>query len=88
LNTLFSWLGQTDVNNMLDDNNAAISQIATKHPNPFDKILILASTWDEHWENYVKWLKCRMATIGRPDQAVMTLYLSTLIGLMMRLLKR
>lgn len=70
MNTLFSWLGQTDVNNMREDKNAAISQIAIKHSNPFDKILILADSWDEHWENYTKWLKRRMALIGRPDQDI------------------
>jgi len=67
VNTLFTWLGQTDVDNMLDDKSAAISSIAIKHPNPFDKILILADSWDEHWEKYTKWLKRRMGAIGRPD---------------------
>jgi transcriptional regulator with PAS, ATPase and Fis domain len=70
VNTLLTWLGQTDVDNMLKDKNAAISSIAIQHSNSFDKILILSNAWDEHWEKYIKWLKRRMGTIGRPEQDI------------------
>lgn len=66
MNTLFTWLGKTDVDNMLQDKNAAISAIAKGHDKPFDKIVILANAWDESWHRYETWLTKRMGIISRP----------------------
>jgi hypothetical protein len=63
---LLSWLGKTDVDNMQADQLAAIATLATKHKEPFDKVLILANAWEEHWHNYEKWLNKRLAVLHRP----------------------
>ena len=70
MNTLLTWLGKTDIDNMQQDQNAAISSIAIKNPKQFDKIVILSNAWDSHWDSYVKWLKLRMLRMGRPDQDI------------------
>ncbi|RYV01894.1 hypothetical protein SOPP22_12090 [Shewanella sp. OPT22] len=66
MNTFFTWLGQADLTNMQQDKNASISSIATKNDQHFDKIVILANTWDEQWHLYENWLKKRMAIASRP----------------------
>lgn len=48
------------------DKNAAISSIAKGHSQPFDRIVIIASTWEENWSRYESWLQKRMGTMGRP----------------------
>ncbi|MCL1079765.1 hypothetical protein D5R81_16965 [Parashewanella spongiae] len=55
MNTFFTWLGQADLTNMQQDKNASISSIATKSEQHFDKIVILANTWDEQWHLYENW---------------------------------
>lgn len=66
MNILLSWLGKTDIDNMQQDQLAAIATLATIHAQPFDKVLILANAWDEHWDSYEKWLKKRLAVLARP----------------------
>lgn len=66
MNTLFTWLGKTDLDNMQRDENAAISSIAKGHTQPFDRIVILANAWDESWHRYESWLSKRMGIISRP----------------------
>lgn len=68
--TLLTWLGKTDVQNMLQDKNAAISSIVQKNSEPFDRIVILASSWSEHWPRYESWLKDRLTIAERPHQDV------------------
>ncbi len=68
--TLLTWLGKTDVQNMLQDKNAAISSIVLKNSKPFDRIVILANSWDEHWSLYESWLKKCLAAVERPYQDV------------------
>jgi transcriptional regulator with PAS, ATPase and Fis domain len=51
---------------MQQDKHAAISSIAKGHAQPFDRIVILANTWEESWSSYESWLKKKMATMGRP----------------------
>ena len=63
---LLTWLGKTDIDNMLQDKNAAISTIALKNTNPFDRIVILSNSWSEQWPKYESWLKKRLATAERP----------------------
>lgn len=70
MNTLLTWLGKTDIDNMQQDQNAAISTIAIKNHQQFDKIVILSNAWDSHWDSYVKWLKLRMLRMGRPEQDI------------------
>ncbi|MBU2115152.1 MAG: sigma 54-interacting transcriptional regulator [Gammaproteobacteria bacterium] len=65
---LISWLGKTDIDNMQADQLAAIATLATKHTAPFDKVLILANAWEEHWHDYEKWLNKRLAVIARPAE--------------------
>jgi len=70
VSTLLTWLGKTDIDNMQQDQNAAISTIAIKNHQQFDKFVILSNAWDSHWDSYVKWLKLRMLRMGRPDQDI------------------
>ena len=70
MNSLFTWLGKTDVENMREGNVAAIATIALKHPEPFDKIIILANAYEVHWEKYKSWLQSKLEITGRSCQAV------------------
>lgn len=63
---LISWLGKTDIDNMQADKLAAIATLAIKYPDPFDKVLVLANSWEEHWHSYEQWLNKRLAVSGRP----------------------
>ncbi|MCB5226644.1 sigma-54 dependent transcriptional regulator [Alishewanella sp. 16-MA] len=66
MNILISWLGKTDIDNMQANEPASIATLATKHSIIFDHIIILANTWEEHWDSYEKWLKKRLAVLHRP----------------------
>lgn len=70
MKTLFTWLGKTDIENMEEETNAAISSIALKSKDPFDKIVIVSNTWDEKWHRYEKWLKKKLAFAHRPYEDV------------------
>lgn len=63
---LISWLGKTDIDHMQVDKLAAIATLAIKYPDPFDKVLVLANSWEEHWHSYEQWLNKRLAVSGRP----------------------
>jgi transcriptional regulator with PAS, ATPase and Fis domain len=66
MNTLLTWLGSADLKNIQDNKEAAIATIVLKNTVPFDKIVILANTWESEWEGYVSWLKARLAQAKRP----------------------
>ena len=66
MNILLTWLGTADIENMNRDSTAAISTIASKYEQPFDKVVILANHHEDKWFTYTHWLKKRMAFINRP----------------------
>lgn len=68
--TLLTWLGTKDLDNMLNDTNAAISILATKPEQPFDKIVILSNKDEDKWSHFERFLKKRMAIINRPNQDI------------------
>ena len=70
MNTLYTWLGFTDIQHMKEDKNAAISSLAIFNETPFDKIVIFANTWEENWDSYERWLKKTLARIGRPAENI------------------
>ncbi|WP_232472007.1 hypothetical protein [Vibrio gazogenes] len=57
---LLSWLGRTDLDQMKVDKPASIATIALKGP-VLDEVVILASTWDDEWNDYQEWLKKKLA---------------------------
>lgn len=70
MHTLLTWLGTKDLDNMLNDTNAAISTIATKSEQPFDKIVILSNKDEDKWSHFERFLKKRMAIVNRPNQDI------------------
>lgn len=72
MKVLISWLGKTDIDNMQADKLASIATLATKHTVVFDQIIILANSWDEHWQRYEEWLNKRLAVLGRPTTVEIT----------------
>jgi transcriptional regulator with PAS, ATPase and Fis domain len=66
MNTLLTWLGSTDLKSATDNKEAAIATIALKSTEPFDKIVILANAWETQWDDYLNWLKTRLAEAKRP----------------------
>ena len=64
MHTLFTWLGNRDIENMEQEQNAAIVSLATKSEVPFDKIVILSNK-DEAKRDSLGFLKKRMAMISR-----------------------
>ena len=66
MNTLLTWLGRTDIDLSLADEEAALATIALKNSKPFDKIVILANAWEGEWEDYLGWLKARLVKSRRP----------------------
>ncbi|WP_445778058.1 sigma 54-interacting transcriptional regulator [Shewanella sp.] len=70
MHTLLTWLGTKDIENMLENTNAAISSIALKSPTPFDKIVILANKNEDKWSQFEHFLKKSMAIAGRSDQNI------------------
>jgi len=70
MKTLYTWLGNTDIENMQKDCNAAVSSIALKNTVPFDRIFIFANNWENSWQPYEYWLKKRLTTSGRPADNV------------------
>ncbi|MBU1619359.1 MAG: sigma-54 dependent transcriptional regulator [Gammaproteobacteria bacterium] len=67
MNTLLTWLGNKDIENMKLEQNAAIAALALKSVVPFDKIVILANHFEAHWEPFERFLKKRLAVAGRPQ---------------------
>ncbi len=47
MHTLFSWLGNKDIENMLDGEAAAIATTIAKSEKPVDKVVILANQYKE-----------------------------------------
>jgi transcriptional regulator with PAS, ATPase and Fis domain len=70
VNTLYTWLGFTDIKHMKEDRNAAVSTLAIFNKTPFNRIVIFANTWEEDWNEYERWLKKSLARIGRPSEDV------------------
>ncbi len=66
MKTLYTWIGYTDIQNMHQDLDAAISTITLKSSQPFDKIFILGSAWQEDWDAYEAWLKSKLLLADRP----------------------
>ena len=66
MSALFSWLGRTDLDKMKDSVPAAIASLALKHSYPFDKIVIMANTWEGEWDSYKTWLELTLERAGRP----------------------
>jgi hypothetical protein len=70
VNTLYTWLGYRDIENMKQEQNAAISSLAIFNKTPFDRIVIFANTWEESWDKYETWLRKRLSTIQRPSDNI------------------
>lgn len=70
MHTLLTWLGNRDLENMEQEQNAAIVTLATKSTTPFDKIVILANKDENKWDKFERFLKKRMAMINRPSQDI------------------
>ncbi|MEM0514261.1 sigma-54 dependent transcriptional regulator [Pseudoalteromonas sp. YIC-827] len=70
LNTLLTWLGNKDLENMETEQSAAIVALAIKSPKPFDKIVILSNHQEAKWDRYERFLSKRLATIGRPHENI------------------
>lgn len=73
MNTLYTWLGHTDIVHMEQDINAAVSSLALFNEVPFDRIVIFANTWEESWNKYERWLQKRLARTDRPSENVKVL---------------
>lgn len=58
------------MDNMQQDKSAAIASIATGHAQPFDRIVILANTWEEKWHRYEEWLGRRLGIRSRPYEDI------------------
>lgn len=56
MNTLLSWLGKADIENMQKGQLAALAAIALKHEPAFDNIIILANSWHDKTLAYHSWL--------------------------------
>jgi transcriptional regulator with PAS, ATPase and Fis domain len=70
MKTLLTWLGAADLKCMAEDKEAAIATIALHSHAPFGCIVILATTWESQWDDYVSWLKARLAKAKRPYQHI------------------
>lgn len=70
MNTLLTWLGNRDIENMEQEQNAAIVSLATKSKVPFDKIVILSNKDEAKWDSFERFLKKRMAMISRPSEGI------------------
>ncbi|WP_338518451.1 hypothetical protein [Alteromonas gracilis] len=66
MNALFSWLGRTDLDKMKQSAPAAIASLALNHEVPFDKIIVMANTWEGEWDKYRSWLELTLERAGRP----------------------
>ncbi|GAD91367.1 putative transcriptional regulator [Vibrio halioticoli NBRC 102217] len=67
--TLLSWLGKTDLDQMKLDKCASIATIALKGIT-LDSIVILASTWEDEWDDYKVWLEKKLSFEGRAKTSV------------------
>ncbi|OLQ71228.1 histidine kinase [Photobacterium proteolyticum] len=67
--TLLSWLGRTDLDQMKLDKSASIATIALKGKT-LDRIIILASTWEDEWYDYKERLERKLACVGRSKTSV------------------
>ncbi|MDO6559767.1 sigma-54 interaction domain-containing protein [Paraglaciecola chathamensis] len=70
MHTLLTWLGKTDLDNSREDSEAAIATVVLNNPQPFDQIVILASAWQDEWDDYLHWLKARLVKAKRPHTNV------------------
>ena len=74
MHTLFTWLGNRDIENMEADKSAAIVAMATKSQPPFDKIVILSNNREDlsqqKWREFEHFIKKRMLTINRPSNDI------------------
>lgn len=79
MNTLFSWLGSTDLKKMKESAPAAIASLALKHTTPFDKIVVLANTWESDWDKYKSWLALTLERAGRtcPDISIVSVQIKS-----------
>lgn len=58
MSTLLTWLGFNDIENMRQNQPAAIATIVLQKNIPFERIVILTTQWDDKvTQQYVKWLK-------------------------------
>ena len=67
MNILLTWLGNRDIENMEQEQNAALVSLATKSTIPFDKIVILSNKDEEKWGTFERFIKKRMAMVNRPS---------------------
>jgi transcriptional regulator with PAS, ATPase and Fis domain len=70
MHILLTWLGTRDIDNMLQDKNAAIAALAVKSEIPFDKIVVLATQRDEVWLDFERFIEKRLAVAGRPQSDI------------------
>lgn len=66
MDTFFSWLGNRDLENMEQGNNAAIASLVLQSKTSFDKIVILANKDEEKWTRFEQFLKRKLKAAGRP----------------------
>lgn len=67
MNILLTWLGNRDIENMEQEQNAALVSLATKSAIPFDKIVILSNKDEEKWGTFERFIQKRMAMVNRPS---------------------
>ena len=70
VNTLFSWLGKADLDNMERGELAALASIALKHEPAFNNIIILANSWGDKALAYQAWLSNFLTRNGRPCECL------------------
>ena len=70
MKTLFTWFGQADIDGMKEDTSSPISNIALKHPEPFDQIVIISNIWEDERRKYIPWLEKKLAIAQRPFDVV------------------
>lgn len=70
MNTLLTWLGTTDLENMEEGKPAAIATMALDHPQAFNNIVVLANSWYDKLLPFHNWLSRWLADNGRPCESI------------------
>lgn len=70
MKTLLTWLGNKDIENMENDQHAAISALAAKSDIQFNKIVILSNHKPEVWDRFERFITKKIALALRPDADV------------------
>jgi transcriptional regulator with PAS, ATPase and Fis domain len=70
MNTMLTWLGKADIENMENGEPAALANIALQHNPPFDNIIILANSWKDKTADFQAGLSSMLAQNNRHDQSI------------------